>query len=132
MLAALPPILGNIFQGVAASLFPNPEDKLKAQELQNQLQVAVINASSALETAANENVKAEIQGNSWLQRNWRPISMLVFLGLIVARWFGYSAPNMSEAEILELWGIVKIGLGGYTIGRSVEKIAPSVVSAFSK
>lgn len=52
--------------------------------------------------------------------------MLFFAGLVGARWFGYAAPNMSEAEIMELWGIIKLGIGGYTIGRSVEKVAPSI------
>jgi hypothetical protein len=65
-------------------------------------------------------VKAEAQGQSWLQRTWRPITMLVFVGLIVARWLGWSAPNLGEAEVLKLWDIVEIGLGGYVIGRSAE------------
>ncbi len=46
--------------------------------------------------------------------------MLVFVSLIVARWLGWSAPNLGEAEVLKLWDIVEIGLGGYVIGRSAE------------
>lgn len=76
-------------------------------------------------------IVAEASGN-FLQRSWRPILMLTFGGLIVARWFGWAAPNLSEAEYLELWGIVKLGLGGYVIGRSVEKIAPAIADALSK
>jgi len=56
----------------------------------------------------------------------------VFTGLIVARWFGWSAPNLSEAEYLKLWDIVELGLGGYVIGRSVEKIAPGIAGALKK
>lgn len=132
MLAALLPILGNIFQGVAASLFPNPEDKLKAQELQTQLQLAVIAQSGALEQAAADNVKGEIGTGNWLTKSWRPLMMLWFAILIGARWFGYSAPGLSPDEYLELWSIIKIGIGGYTIGRSAEKIAPAVTSVFKK
>ena len=55
--------------------------------------------------------------------------MLTFGGLIVARWMGYSAPNISEAEVLKLWDIVELGLGGYVIGRSAEKIVPAVATA---
>ena len=58
--------------------------------------------------------------------------MLVFVGLIVARWFGWAAPGLSEAEYLKLWSIVEFGLGGYVIGRSVEKIAPSIASAMKR
>jgi hypothetical protein len=31
-----------------------------------------------------------------------------------------------------LWEIVKIGLGGYVVGRSVEKVAPQIVAALKK
>ena len=55
--------------------------------------------------------------------------MLTFGGLIVARWLGYSAPGISEAEILKLWSIVEFGLGGYIVGRSVEKVVPQITDA---
>ena len=54
--------------------------------------------------------------------------MLVFVGLIVARWFGWAAPNLSPEEYIKLWDIVEIGLGGYVIGRSGEKVAPVLAS----
>jgi hypothetical protein len=56
--------------------------------------------------------------------------MLVFVALIVARWFGLAAPNLQEAEYLKLWDIVQLGLGGYVIGRSVEKIMPQIGDQF--
>ena len=46
--------------------------------------------------------------------------MLVFVGLIVARWLGWSAPNLSQDEALKLWDIVEFGIGGYVVGRSAE------------
>jgi hypothetical protein len=57
--------------------------------------------------------------------------MLTFGGLIVARWLGWSAPGISDAEVLKLWDIVQLGLGGYVIGRSAEKIAPSIAKAIA-
>jgi hypothetical protein len=57
--------------------------------------------------------------------------MLTFTALIVALWLGYSAPGISEAEVLKLWDIVQLGLGGYVIGRSAEKIVPQIAQAFS-
>ena len=47
--------------------------------------------------------------------------MLTFVGLIVAHWLGFTAENLSEGQVLALLGIVKVGLGGYVVGRSVEK-----------
>jgi hypothetical protein len=67
-----------------------------------------------------------------LAANWRPITMLIFVGLIVARWFGWAAPNLAEEEYIKLWSIVELGLGGYVIGRSAEKILPKIVEAVKK
>jgi hypothetical protein len=58
--------------------------------------------------------------------------MLVFVALIVARWLGWSAPNLAEAEALKLWDIVEIGLGGYVIGRSAEKVLPGIVESLRR
>lgn len=77
-------------------------------------------------------VKTEAASTHWLAANWRPLLMLVFGGLIVARWFGWAAPNLSESEYLKLWDIVEFGLGGYVVGRSVEKIAPSIAESIRK
>ena len=85
----------------------------------------------AINRAAADVVRAEAQSEHWLAACWRPILMLTFGALIVARWLGYSAPGISESEILALWGIVQLGLGGYVIGRSAEKIVPSVAAAMS-
>lgn len=125
-------ILGKVAGGVADRIFPDPEQELKRIELQQALQAAVLERTSEIERAAADVVRAEAQGQSWLQRTWRPITMLVFVGLIVARWLGWSAPNLGDAEVLKLWDIVEIGLGGYVIGRSAEKILPSVVKSLGK
>lgn len=74
-------------------------------------------------------VKTEAASTHWLAANWRPLLMLTFGGLIVARWFGWAAPNLSEAEYLKLWSIVEFGLGGYVVGRSVEKLAGPITDA---
>ena len=55
--------------------------------------------------------------------------MITFTALIVARWMGWVAPNLSEAEYLKLWSIIEFGLGGYVVGRSVEKVAPAIATA---
>lgn len=82
--------------------------------------------------AQSEIVKAEAQSSNWLASGWRPITMLTFTSLIVARWFGWAAPDLSPEEYIKLWDIVQLGLGGYVIGRSVEKITPSLASALKR
>lgn len=77
-------------------------------------------------------VRTEAASSHWLAANWRPLLMLTFGALIVARWFGYAAPNLAPEEYIKLWDIVELGLGGYVIGRSVEKIAPELARALRK
>ena len=98
------------------------EDKDEANRLKFEIQRQLIeNKSSELEAAA-KIVLAEAQG-SWLQRNWRPLLMVTFAGLIVAHWFGFTAPNIPESVQNSLLNIVMVGVGGYVVGRSGEKIA---------
>lgn len=77
-------------------------------------------------------INTEAASQHWLAANWRPITMLIFVALIVARWFGWAAPNLAEEEYIKLWSIVELGLGGYVIGRSIEKIVPTIAGAMKK
>lgn len=104
-------------------VWPDAE-KAAAAKTQAELELhrlAQAGELTALELATKV-IMAEAGGESWLQRNWRPIVMLVFAGLITARWLGLSAPGISDALELKLFEIVQLGLGGYVIGRSAEKV----------
>lgn len=121
-------MFGGVFEFASTVLnkvVPDAGEREKAQlrlvELAQAGELAQLSAQAQI-------ITAEANGSS-LQRNWRPLLMLTFTGLIVARWFGYTAPGLSEAETLKLWSIVEIGLGGYVIGRSAEKIAPGIIEA---
>ena len=129
MLPLLLPILGQIAGQVAKNLFPDPEQETKRKEAENQFNLAVMQQAQAIEALAADIVKAEAQSENWLASSWRPLTMITFVVLIVARWFGYAAPDLAEEEYLKLWDIVQIGLGGYVIGRSAEKIVPAVMAA---
>jgi len=127
--------IGDIIKGIGDiidSLHTSAEEKLqlktKLTELYIGLATKALDYEARIQEAATSVIKAEAQGGSWIQRSWRPILMLVFGGLIVSRWLGYSAPGISENLELELFSIVKIGLGGYIVGRSAEKIIPNAIS----
>jgi hypothetical protein len=129
MIQALIPALAPILGSVIKSRFPDPVEAAKAEaEVQAQLwsQAHQINAAAA------DIIKTEAASGQWLAASWRPITMLVFVGLIVARWFGWAAPGLSEAEYLKLWSIVEFGLGGYVVARSVEKVAPTIAGAMRR
>jgi hypothetical protein len=97
-----------------------------------EMERSKVQMALAIYAGQAEIVKAEAQSEHWIVAAWRPVLMLTFGGLIVARWLGWSAPNITEAEVLKLWSIVELGLGGYVIGRSVEKIVPAIAGALKK
>jgi hypothetical protein len=76
----------------------------------------------------SEVVIAEARGG-WLQRNWRPILMLTITFIIANNYvlYPYASLFTDRAIALDLppalWGLMKIGVGGYIVGRSGEKIA---------
>lgn len=66
-------------------------------------------------------VSSEAQGN-WLQRSWRPITMLTFLVLVIFNQFGLLIIPLAE----DIWDLFKVGLGGYIGGRSLEKVVATI------
>lgn len=95
-------------------IFPDPTERANAKakllELENQGELAELDSTMKI-------LLAEMSG-SWLQRNWRPITMLTFLVLVCCDSFGLLAFRLAE----QAWVLLQIGLGGYTIGRSAEKV----------
>ena len=98
------------------------EDKDEANNLKFKIQKQLIETKSSELEAQAKIVLAEAQG-SFLQRNWRPLLMIIFAGLVVAHWFGWTAPNIPESVQNSLLNIVMVGMGGYVVGRSAEKVA---------
>lgn len=118
LITALLPTLGRIIDKAVP-------DKDLAQKIKAEANEQLINQRNTEFESAAKIVLAEAQG-SWIKGNWRPITMLVFVGLIVAHWFGLSPDNLSEAQVLELYQLVQIGLGGYVLGRSAEKVSENM------
>jgi hypothetical protein len=83
---------------------------------------------AAMDRAAADVIMTEAKGESWLQRNWRPITMLFFLVLLGSYWFGYAPEYLIEnpSVVERVFFLLQIGIGGYIGGRSVEKIAKEI------
>lgn len=101
-------------------LFPDKDAQAKAK-----LELLALDQTGQLQDLATRAgiVTAEAQGEGALQRNWRPIMMLWFGFLVGCYWFGFTPENLSETHITELFRLVQIGIGGYVVGRSAEKVA---------
>lgn len=128
------PILDKIIGTVSNYIDPSKraEAEIAILRMQQEAEFKEIDAALTIAKEQSANIRTEGASEHWLAANWRPILMLVFGGLIVARWFGFTAPGIAEAEYLKLWSIVEIGIGGYVIGRSAEKIVPSIASALKR
>ena len=100
-------------------IFPDKEAAARAKaELLNQAQ------SGELEELATRAgiITAEAQGGSWIQRNWRPMLMLLFGTIIAINYVVSPIFNTPRAEIPpDMWDLLKLGVGGYIVGRSAEK-----------
>ena len=105
----------NTPDAVAAAIKSDPQAAVKIRQIEAQLE------QTRLEVRG-QAIQAEATGESWLQRNWRPLTMIWFSILLGGYWFGYTPENLSEEAILSLFGLIKLGLGGYVLGRSAEKI----------
>lgn len=119
MLAALlPPLLGGLFNVIDKAV----EDKSQAAAIKAKLQEMVLSGQMKEIEAAAAIILAEAQGDSWLQRNWRPMLMCLF-GLIVAN--NYMVAPLFGTPLADIppdmWDLLKLGIGGYVLGRSVEK-----------
>jgi hypothetical protein len=114
-------------------VLPSGDAKIQLQQvvIQGQIQAAeqMMDYQRQLLSAQSDIVKAEATGNSWLQRNWRPMTALFLVICVGMYWFGYGPKNLTQSSVDDMFGLVKICLGGYVAGRSAEKIAPSIATA---
>jgi hypothetical protein len=114
-------------------------DKTEAEKLKVALQTGIMNGEfKEFETLVNARmniIMAEAQGKGWLQNNWRPLMMVMFGSIILNNYivfpyvdlFGYKAMALPVPP--DLWALLKLGIGGYVVGRSAEKIIPGIVEA---
>ena len=115
-------VIGEIGK-VIDNLFTNDEERIKAK---NEVFKILKEKELELQKMQTEIIVAEAQGN-WLQRSGRPILMLAFGFIVIyvkfiAPLFDLRIPELEN----EFWNLLQLGIGGYVIGRSAEKIAGNI------
>ena len=108
---------------VIDDIFTNDEERQRAK---NELVKIIQQKELELQKMQTEIIVAEAKGN-WLQRSWRPILMLAFGFIVIyvkfiAPLFDLRIPELEN----EFWNLLQLGIGGYVIGRSAEKIANNI------
>jgi hypothetical protein len=99
----------------------------QAKTVQSALEVLKsINATDAQAiTASAQSISAILTQGSFLEKNWRPLFMLVLMIVVVMAWFGYIPTNFDDPVtpmMAKVWELLEIGLIGYLPCRTVEKI----------
>lgn len=123
---------------VNTAMAADPTNAAKILQVQNEheenLRKMNLDYESTLVQAQAGNIQAEAKSDSWLASNWRPILMLTFTFIVamnyailpIVAWFGvHQAPLVLPTD---MWDLLKIGVGGYIVGRSGEKITRSLKS----
>jgi len=114
------PLIGKVVD----KIFPDPEKaaaaKLEVLKMQQNGELTEFQEAAKI-------ITAEASSSNWLTSSWRPITMLVFVVIIANNYILYPYLQLffhTGAELTlppDMWALLKIGLGGYVVGRSLEK-----------
>lgn len=122
-------ILGTVAGPVFDVIDKAVTDKDQANQLKAEIRHRLIDQQGATLQAQMKVILAEATGESWAQRNWRPVLMLVIVAIVannylLAPYLGAMFGVGLHLELPEaLWNLMTLGVGGYIAGRSGEKIA---------
>ena len=117
-------IVNSISELIGQLTLPTREKK----ELEIGLLKLIQELERELTQARAVTVQEEVKGN-WLQRSWRPLVMLVFALIVLVGTFT-TLPILSDTS--RFWDLLEIGLGGYVVGRSGEKMAEAIFKVKAK
>ena len=136
-------LIGDIFKPAAElidELHTSDEEKLQAKEklmiIQSMAASKAMDYESKVLDSQAKIVLAEAKGQSWLQRNWRPILMMTVIVILANNYIlvPYLAMWTTKITVLtlppKLYTLMEIGVGGYVVGRSAEKIVPKAIEAY--
>ena len=119
----------NAVGGVVDKFVTNDEERLQAKK---ELTEVVTKFTTDITAAQADVLKVELSGN-WMQRSWRPVLMLAFGFIILYQYFISQVFDLPLVDLPErFFDLLEIGLGGYVIGRSVEKVIDSVAGNMDK
>lgn len=130
MLSVLLPAITSVLDKVLPDPQAAAEAKLKALAMAQQGEFKEIDAEVQIALGRADIIKAEISGESYLQKNWRPILMLSIVAIIANNYLLapyinalFGAGSVPVLELPErLWDLMILGVGGYITGRSGEKM----------
>lgn len=117
-----PALLGPLLTGLLGVVDKAVEDKDQAAQIKAKFSELALSGEIKELEAATSIIIAEAQGESWLQRNWRPLLMIMFATIIANNYLIVPIFKTPAADIPpDMWDLLKLGVGGYVVGRTAEK-----------
>jgi hypothetical protein len=119
------PVLAPIVGDLVKRLVPDSD---KANLIEKEVKLALLEHTDSLEAMRGKIVLAEANSGNWLTSAWRPLLMMVVVLIIACNYLLFPIirifyPEMITLELpQELWSLLTIGVGGYVVGRSGEKM----------
>lgn len=109
-------------------------DTNKRDEIERELQLSILKQTDKWDTLRSDIIVAEASSKHWVTATWRPMLMYVFTAIIATNYLIFPLISIFHPPIMdslleipdEFWTLLNIGVGGYVVGRSSEKVAKLV------
>ena len=125
LISALAPIVGDIVK----EAIPDHDKKAEAE---NKVRLALLENTKQIEASASQSILAEAKSESWIASSWRPILMFNITLIVSVNYLIFPLIEVATGSKLmiplpdELWTLLTVGVGGYVVGRSGEKVAKTL------
>lgn len=130
---------GPLVEAITSTIKAIEARKMTEAEIRGEMEKVVATTIERVATteleARRDVLIAELRGESWLQRTWRPLVavtfafVLLFYALILpiaVDWLGMPPVRVGDTLLGWIMTSVNIALGGYIGGRTVEKVVRSL------
>ena len=124
-------VIGDVLDGVKDLYKTYQHGKISEQEYKIKEREIVEKALVELGAIQADVIKTEINSESWLTSNWRPVMALCatfvliiwygFLVPIAVNWFGMPALAVGDDLLKWVYTLITIALTGYIASRGYEK-----------
>ena len=119
------PLLTPIIKDLVKRIAPDADKNL---EVEKEIRLALLEHTDNIENLRGKIVLEEAKSHSWMTATWRPLLMMVVVAIIACNYLFFPFVRLFHPEMVnlelphELWNLLTIGVGGYIVGRSGEKM----------
>ena len=102
-------------------------DKDQKEQIEKEIQLAILSQGGEFNRQAGDIILAEAKSEHWITATWRPLLMMVIVFIVAWNYAFVPVVAAFGANLLvldlpdQLWTLLTVGVGGYTVGRSAEK-----------